>query len=141
MFIDSDFDYNVVQAFFDAHIKWYFEDMSIYDTFANNHPCTHLHNLLTTTYGCQDYRLMAKELPNVEGTERKDVVAAVMVHDEIVAFSQGKSGRYARLRAAQQALEQIEGLAPGDFRRRFACDCYLKESSEQQQTVPGNCNI
>ncbi|RMY01225.1 hypothetical protein D0868_08600, partial [Hortaea werneckii] len=141
MFIDSDFDYNVVQAFFDAHIKWYFEDMSIYDTFANNHPCTHLHNLLTTTYGCQDYRLIAKELPNVEGTKRKDVVAAVMVHDDIVASSQGKSGRYTRLRAAQQALEQIEGLAPGDFRARFGCDCYLKESSEQQQMAPGDCSI
>ncbi|KAI7089846.1 dicer-like protein 1 [Hortaea werneckii] len=141
MFIDSDFDYNVVQDFFDAHIKWYFEDMSIYDTFANNHPCTHLHNLLTTTYGCQDYRLMAKELPNVEGTERKDVVAAVMVHDEIVASSQGKSGRYARLRAAHQALEQIEGLAPGDFRKRFGCDCSLNESSEQEQMAPGDCSI
>ena len=38
IFIDSDFDYNEVQRFFDAHIKPYFEDMSIYDSFANNHP-------------------------------------------------------------------------------------------------------
>lgn len=84
---------------------------------------------------------MAKELPNVEGTERKDVVAAVMVHDDIVASSQGNSGRYTRLRAAQQALEQIEGLAPGDFRARFGCNCYLKERSEQQQMAPGDCSI
>lgn len=38
IFIDSDFDYNEVQRFFDMHIQPYFEDMSIYDTFANNHP-------------------------------------------------------------------------------------------------------
>lgn len=38
IFVDSDFDFTVVQAFFDAHIKPYFHDMSIYDTFANRHP-------------------------------------------------------------------------------------------------------
>jgi len=38
MFIDSGFKYAEVQRFFDEHIKWYFEDMAIYDTYANNHP-------------------------------------------------------------------------------------------------------
>jgi len=38
VFIDSDFDYNEVQKFFDRHIKPYFADMSIYDSYANNHP-------------------------------------------------------------------------------------------------------
>ena len=38
IFVDSEFDFKEVERFFDAHIRWYFEDMSIYDTFANNHP-------------------------------------------------------------------------------------------------------
>jgi len=38
VFIDSDFDYNEVQKFFDRHIKPYFTDMSVYDSYANNHP-------------------------------------------------------------------------------------------------------
>jgi endoribonuclease Dicer len=38
IFVDSNFDYNEVQRFFDTHMKPYFEDMTIYDTFANNHP-------------------------------------------------------------------------------------------------------
>ena len=38
MFIDSDFDFGVVQKFFDEHVRWFFEDMHVYDTFANNHP-------------------------------------------------------------------------------------------------------
>lgn len=145
MFIDSDFDYNVVQRFFNMHIAWYFEDMTIYDGFANNHPCTHLHSLLATTYGCQDYRLMARELPSVESAERKDVVAAVMVHDEIVAHSKGKSGRYARLRAAQKALEVLEGLAPFLFRERFGCRCCLEEGEGKgkggQVAAPADCSI
>ena len=135
MFIDSNFDYNEVQRFFDRNIAWYFEDMSIYDTYANNHPCTHLYNLLQTTYGCQNYRLMAQELPNLDATERQDVVAAVLVHNEIVAHSKGKSGRYARLRAAQSALVAVEGLAPFEFRARFGCSCHLESEEERRRAA------
>lgn len=126
MFIDSDFDYNVVHEFFNTHMRWYFEDMSIYDTFANAHPCTRLHNLMQTTYGCQDYRLMCKEIPavNIMETERKDVVAVVMIHDEIIAHSKGKSGRYAQVRAANNAMEVLDGLAPFEFRSKFGCGCH-----------------
>jgi len=42
MFIDSGFKYAEVQRFFDEHIKWFFDDMSIYDTYANNHPVVSL---------------------------------------------------------------------------------------------------
>lgn len=38
VFVDSDFNFEVVEAFYRQHIKPYFEDMSIYDTFANKHP-------------------------------------------------------------------------------------------------------
>ena len=151
MFVDSDFDYNVVQNFFDRNIKWYFEDMSLYDTFANDHPCTHLHNLLRTTYGCQDYRLMAKELPSADGvdSERKDIVAVVMVHDHIVSYTKGKSGRYARPRVATKAIEVIEGLVPYEFRSNFLCDCHVKGGGEQEQMdklfaaelLPVDCNV
>ncbi|KAH0556704.1 hypothetical protein GP486_005507 [Trichoglossum hirsutum] len=42
IFVDSEFDYGEVERFFDTHIKRYFEDMSIYDSFANNHPTVRL---------------------------------------------------------------------------------------------------
>lgn len=148
MFIDSNFDYNVVQDFFNKHIRWYFEDMSIYDTFANNHPCTHLHNLLQTTYGCQDYRLMARELPAVDGVEmdKKDIVAVVMIHNEIIACTKGKSGRYARVRVANKAIEAITGLVPFEFRSRFGCTCHGKGSDGTAEganlnTGPADCNV
>ena len=137
MFIDSDFDYNVVQDFFDRHVKWYFEDMSLYDTFANNHPCTRLHNLLQTTFSCQDYRLMAKEVVPADGmeAERKDIIAVVMIHNEIVAYTKGKSGKYARTRVASQAIEAIEGLAPFDFRSKFNCSCHSMKNSATEDGV------
>ncbi|KAI5363134.1 putative ribonuclease III domain, helicase, dicer dimerization domain-containing protein [Septoria linicola] len=130
IFIDSDFNYSEVQRFFDEHVQWYFEDMTVYDTFANNHPCTHLHNTLQTTFGCMDYRLMAKELPSIDGLERKDVVAVVTIHDKIIASSAGKSGRYARLRVAQKARAELDGLAPFEFRAKFGCDCKVDEDGQ-----------
>ena len=38
LFVDSEFKYGEVERFFNEHIKWFFEDMTIYDTYANNHP-------------------------------------------------------------------------------------------------------
>lgn len=38
IFVDSGFDFGVIESFYAKHIKPYFEDMSLYDTFANKHP-------------------------------------------------------------------------------------------------------
>lgn len=42
IFVDSSFNFQVVQSFFNEHLKWYFEDMSIYDTYANKHPTVNI---------------------------------------------------------------------------------------------------
>jgi endoribonuclease Dicer len=38
IFVDSGFDYTVVEEFFNTHILPYFVDISLYDTFANRQP-------------------------------------------------------------------------------------------------------
>lgn len=38
VFVDSNFRFEEVEVFFQQHIKPYFHDMAIYDTFANRHP-------------------------------------------------------------------------------------------------------
>ena len=38
VFVDSKYDYHQIERFFEVHIKRFFVDMKIYDTFANNHP-------------------------------------------------------------------------------------------------------
>lgn len=123
MFVDSSFNYNEVQKFFDQHIKPFFVNMSIYDTFANNHPTTHLHNVLSVELGCRDYRLMSEEIPAVTPGAPSKVIAGVMIHDRVVADGVAESGRYAKVSASLKALELLKGLAPYEFRMRFGCDC------------------
>lgn len=38
IFVDSGFDFGVVEDFYGRFVKPYFHDMAIYDTFANKHP-------------------------------------------------------------------------------------------------------
>ena len=130
IFIDSNFDFNEVQRFFDAHIQPHFSDMSLYDGYAGNHPCTHLHHLLDQTYGCQQYRIIAKQVPMVDGLDQKGVVLAVMIHNEVFAHDMGSSVRYGRVRVAKMALEKLEGLAPYEFRARFNCECTKADGGE-----------
>ena len=41
VFVDSEYEYGEVERFFERHVKPFFENMSIYDTYANNHPTVH----------------------------------------------------------------------------------------------------
>lgn len=142
VFIDSNFDYNEVQRFFDKHIWPHFEDMTIYDGYANNHPCTRLHHLLDQTYGCRQYRFITKEVPMEGAFDSKGVAVGVMVHREVFAYDSGKSKRYATVRVAKLALEKLEGLGLADFRARFKCDCTDNTRANGDDTgVHADCGI
>jgi endoribonuclease Dicer len=125
MFIDSGFDYNVIQDFFDRHVKFFFEDMSLYDGFANNHPVTRMTDILQNQLGCSDFRILLRDYAGGEDGREKTLAAALMVHDRIVegTATTGTSGRYARVRVAKQAGEIFEGMSPVDFKARWACTC------------------
>lgn len=139
VFIDSNFNYNEVQRFFDIHILPYFADMSLYDGYANNHPCTKLHQMLDQTFGCRKYRMMAKEVPAVNAPGKKEVVVVVMVHQQIIAHDRGKSARYSRVRAAKLAMEALDGLAPYEFRETFRCECV--ETDAVEVGIHADCGI
>ena len=129
IFVDSGFDYGVVEKFFEMHLVKYFQDMSIYDTFANKHPTTFLIHRLTDEFGCQNHHTFAKELPRNEG-ELPVVVAAVIVHGQIMESGEASSIRYARLKASQMALKAMESLPIPEFRKRYKCDCAQKDGAE-----------
>ncbi|CAI7627375.1 unnamed protein product [Penicillium pancosmium] len=135
IFVDSDFDYSVVEDFFAIHIKPYFVDMSLYDTFANRHPTTYFFNQMTEIYGCTNYCVKAGELPGADGDKLR-ILAAVMIHGESIAEDIGTSTRYAKVRASEKALEVIGGMLPTDFRLRFRCDC--RPSSDDQGVKTGD---
>ena len=68
---------------------------------------------------------MADEIPSGTGRPTQ-FVAGVLIHNEVIGYASSKSARYAKIRAANKALEEIDGLAPYEFRSRFGCDCHLK---------------
>jgi endoribonuclease Dicer len=125
MFIDSGFQYSVVQDFFDRHVKFFFEDMSLYDSFAGNHPVTRMTDILQNQLGCSDFRVLLRDYPGGEDGREKMLAAVLMVHDRIVegTATTGTSGRYARVRVAKKAAEVFEGLSLVDFRARWGCTC------------------
>ncbi|KAJ5945845.1 hypothetical protein N7454_002684 [Penicillium verhagenii] len=137
IFVDSGFDYTIIEAFFVRHIEPYFVDMSLYDTFANKHPTTFLYNQLTTIYGCTDYCLKSGELPGVDN-ERPSILAAVMIHGISVAESIGASSRYSKVRASERALDAIEGLSQEDFRKKFGCNCRDSDAANAKLTDKGS---
>ena len=125
LFVDSEFDFAVVLDFFNAHLKPFFEDMTLdaYENFASNHPTTRLSRLLSVNFGCTDWRLGALETETCIPGKGKAIAAMVMIHNKVVFHSLGQSGRYARVRASQAALEVLDGLPPYEFRSKYGCGC------------------
>lgn len=130
IFIDSGFEYAVVQGFFDAHVRWFFEDMSIYDTFASNHPINRLQTFLNEKMGCVNWRIMTREVPTTDNLG-SNAIAGLVVHETVVAdkaeASIAAAVRNAKAKAASRALQLMEGLAPYEFRERYRCDCVRKK--------------
>ena len=124
IFIDSGFDYNEVQRFFNMHIKPFFEDMEIYDSFAKSHPTTRLYHLLDNL-GCSGYRIMAQQLPSLDQTTAPTIRAAVIVHDEIIGKGEAASGKSAKVKASKDAWDNagLQGLSRFDFQAKFSCNC------------------
>ncbi|TVY25861.1 Dicer-like protein [Lachnellula hyalina] len=130
LFVDSEYNYAEIERFFDEHIKPYFTDMSIYDTYANKHPATFLANFLQVNMGCMDWTIMAKEVKSVDGSKPGNM-AMVMIHDRIIADAQAGSARYSKVAAAKKALEILKGLPSMEFREKYGCCCRPGADEEQ----------
>lgn len=73
---------------------------------------------------------MANELPSCDGSPIR-VIAAVMIHNEIIAEGTASSGKYAKVKASSNALELLKGLAPFEFRMQYRCNC--TKAAEQDE--------
>ncbi|KAF2103329.1 ATP-dependent helicase dcl1 [Rhizodiscina lignyota] len=136
IFVDSGFNYGEVQRFFDEHIKRYFEDMTIYDTFASNHPITRLHHLLAIDFGCHDHSIMSQTVPPLAEGMTPKIIAGFLVHGQVITDDVGDSGRYAKERASKKALVMLRALAPSQFRRKYGCDCKVADDEETEVEGP-----
>ncbi|KAI9888976.1 MAG: Dicer-like protein 1 [Vezdaea aestivalis] len=140
IFVDSEFDYSQVERFFNDHVVGYFENMEMYDSFANNHPTTYLHNLLTLQMGCGSYRVWAAEsLPALPGVAAK-ILAGVMIHETVVAEGHAESGKNAKVAASKAALTLLEGTTPAEFRKKYGCDCKLSDAELMEVGIEGKAS-
>ena len=145
MFVDSGFDYTRVRQFFERHIRPYFEDMSLYDSFANSHPVTIMAHRLAQEFGCKEWRVLVKEdAPEAEEAgvgclTDTDVVAGVLIHGVVFAAGRGESGRFAKKDAAKVALGYLDEIKLEEFKERFRCECTVEDgaavSMEQHGTA------
>ncbi|KAK3487801.1 uncharacterized protein B0T23DRAFT_398479 [Neurospora hispaniola] len=141
IFVDSEYDYSVVQNFFNTHVLPFFEDMHLYDTFANKHPVTFVANMMAHKFRCNEWRSFAKEL-DTDVTEGRGgrrgngavageiseinppkVVSALLVHGKTVVHAVAASGRYAKSAMAKKAIKLLEGMSVEEFRERLGCNC------------------
>ncbi|KAL8714322.1 MAG: hypothetical protein Q9220_001653 [cf. Caloplaca sp. 1 TL-2023] len=123
IFVDSEFDFSEIEKFFETHIRWFFEDMSVYDTFAHSHPITRLEKYLQESIGCIEYRIMATAITNAAGTEITHYIAVFMTHGEVIVSATAASSRAAKVKASEKALATVEVLLPVEYRAKFGCDC------------------
>ncbi|SPN98560.1 related to Sms-3 endoribonuclease Dicer (Helicase with RNase motif) [Cephalotrichum gorgonifer] len=129
VFVDSGYDYCTVRRFFDKNIRPYFEDMSLYDSFANRHPVTFLATKLAKEFKCTDWRVLVKEdAPAAETAgaacfTQTEVAAGVLIHGKVFSVAKAASGRYAKVAAAKGALKKLEEVSADGFRAEFGCEC------------------
>ena len=123
LFVDSSFDYTLVERFFEKHILWFFEDLDLYAGYANRHPTTYLYQKLTGEFKCTNYDIESVER---DGLMNVKVTAAVMIHQEVIETSTGDSTKYAKIRVSKKALQRLDGLTIEQFREKFHCDCKRK---------------
>ncbi|PKS09772.1 hypothetical protein jhhlp_004393 [Lomentospora prolificans] len=131
MFVDSGYDYTTARRFFESHIRPYFEDMTLYDSFANRHPMTYMASRLAREYRCKEWRVLVKESPpdpdkaGVGCLTQTEVAAGVLIHGKVFVAAKAASGRYAKVAAAKEALGTLDEMEPGEFKEKFGCDCIL----------------
>lgn len=145
--VDSGFDFREIEKFFEKHVKWFFEDIEAYDTFANRHPTTHLFRLLREEFRCRKSSPEVIESSLSPSTTRDGedddgagdeavtgikVHVAWFVHGKIVAASSGQGAKYAKVRASRAALKKLGKLKVDEFRKEWECDCVRKGKKKEQ---------
>ncbi|KAI5464989.1 hypothetical protein BGZ63DRAFT_440387 [Mariannaea sp. PMI_226] len=128
MFVDAEYNYAVVQSFFRRFILPYFEDMQLYDTFANRHPVTFLAHKMQNEVCCSQWRICTSNVPcsldqGIRALTESDVVCAVMVHGKVFTHATAKSGRYAKVAVAKKALAMLADVSVVGVKRLLGCDC------------------
>ncbi|KAI1386540.1 uncharacterized protein F4822DRAFT_444911 [Hypoxylon trugodes] len=128
LFVDSKFNYGQVQRFFETHIQPYFEDMHLYDTFANRHPVTFLANMLSLHFRCANWRLMIQEIGMEDAPiGHSQVLCGVMIHGQVREHATASSGRSAKIAAAKKIMKRLAEISVEEYKKEHGCTCLPKD--------------
>ncbi|KAG6020138.1 hypothetical protein E4U40_006382 [Claviceps sp. LM458 group G5] len=128
IFVDSKYNYQAVQDFFDKCILPYFRDMSRYDMYAAGNAVTVLTKLMQDVFTCRSWRLCVATVPSSSETgaaalTEENVVCAMMVHGRVVESQIRANGREAKVGVATNILQQVQNMDKETFRTMMGCDC------------------
>ncbi|KAK2616336.1 Dicer-like protein 1 [Conoideocrella luteorostrata] len=128
MFVDSEYDYDVVRKFFDKFITPFFQDITLYDTYAAGHPVTVLTKRMQDVFNCHSWRLCVSVVPSAceagaAAITGENVVCACMVHGNAVAHDIREGGRDAKVNVATKVLRLVQDMDKAAFRAQMGCDC------------------
>jgi endoribonuclease Dicer len=84
-------------------------------------------------FGCHEYNLFNSE--ETEDGMQPLFWSGVMIHNSApIGVWKAKSARYSSINAASKAVEELEGLAPYEFRAKFGCDC-REETTDGSEAI------
>ena len=67
----------------------------------------------------------------------KKVITALIIHTTVICGDVSKSAKYSKLRVAAEAYDELRGMAPYEFRKKFGCDCTSKAEIHEAQSGNG----
>ena len=73
---------------------------------------------------------MADEIPSVDGLPPRNV-AAVIIHDRVIAHGTASSSKNAKVKACLAANELLRDLPIELFRKDYSCDCEEVRTDQQ----------
>ncbi|KAK8060216.1 Dicer-like protein [Apiospora saccharicola] len=137
LFVDSGFCYAKVQEFFTKEVRPYFENMHIYDTYANKQPSTALEHKVRQDFGCDELLMLP-----LRGDEDVDgglgeagLEFGVTIHSRVVTTASAASLRYAKVAAAKKAMACLQELDQAQFKKKYFCNCRRKAASDKASST------
>lgn len=77
---------------------------------------------------------MADELPSIDGSPPRNV-AAVIIHNKIVAEGSASSSKNAKVKAALRANAMLDGMEKEQYQRDYGCDCETAKTKPQDEDI------
>jgi endoribonuclease Dicer len=95
-----------------------------------------MYKLLGETFSCQNFRLMADELP-ADNINPAMALAGWLVHNQMIADGQATTTRYAKMKASLQAWDKLNEMTAAEFKKEYGCQCKAAGEKKGIEEVAG----